>query len=158
LKSLYPDFPVALIQIADTRKPFLHDEAYHFSISHCGDYAAVIVSSKKKVGIDIEKPTEIISRIKNKFLNEEELSSFNECATIQFLTLIWSCKEAVFKWYGQGNVDFRKHILIEKINYEKQPMITSEILFTKSTGIHLQVQSFMYEELCLSWIATDIEK
>lgn len=156
LKTLYPHFPVALIQIADTRKPFLHNEAYHFSISHCGDYAAVIVSTNKRVGIDIEKPTEIINRIKNKFLNEEELGSFNVCGNIQQLTLMWSCKEAVFKWYGQGNVDFRKHILVKKINYERQPEITSEILFTRDNEIDLQVQSFYFAELCLSWIATVI--
>ncbi|HEV8081101.1 MAG TPA: 4-phosphopantetheinyl transferase, partial [Chitinophagaceae bacterium] len=41
LQHLYPDFPYHLIEIADTRKPFLPDEEYHFSISHCGDYAAV---------------------------------------------------------------------------------------------------------------------
>src|SRR5688572_33506351 len=32
LQFLFPDFPIRLIQIADTRKPFLEDEAYHFSI------------------------------------------------------------------------------------------------------------------------------
>jgi phosphopantetheinyl transferase len=44
LKRLFPDFPYELIQIADTRKPYLANEAYHFSISHCGDFAAAIVS------------------------------------------------------------------------------------------------------------------
>ena len=46
LKYLFPDFPVKLIKIADTKKPFLEDEAYHFSISHCDDYAAAIVRIK----------------------------------------------------------------------------------------------------------------
>src|SRR6188768_539243 len=32
LKELFPDFPVELIQIADTKKPFLENEPYHFSI------------------------------------------------------------------------------------------------------------------------------
>src|SRR6187397_2210460 len=48
LKHLYPGFPVALIKIADTKKPFLEDEAYHFSISHCNDYAAAIVSKTER--------------------------------------------------------------------------------------------------------------
>ena len=37
LKALFPGFPYELIKVADTRKPFLENEAYHFSISHCGD-------------------------------------------------------------------------------------------------------------------------
>ena len=44
LKELVPGFPVELIRIADTKKPYLENEPYHFSISHCGDYAAAIVS------------------------------------------------------------------------------------------------------------------
>ena len=52
LKELYPEFPISLIRIADTRKPFLENEPYHFSISHCGDYAAAIVSREFRVGID----------------------------------------------------------------------------------------------------------
>jgi phosphopantetheinyl transferase len=69
LQFLFPDFPYQLIEIADTRKPFLPDEQYHFSVSHCGDYAAAIVSRDKRVGIDIEIPVEKISRIMYKFLS-----------------------------------------------------------------------------------------
>ncbi|MEO6454267.1 MAG: 4-phosphopantetheinyl transferase, partial [Ginsengibacter sp.] len=39
LQELCPGFPYHLIEIAGTRKPFLANEKYHFSISHCGDYA-----------------------------------------------------------------------------------------------------------------------
>src|SRR5258706_6795424 len=76
LQFLFPDFPYELVQIADTRKPFLPGEQYHFSISHCGDYAAAIVSKDSRVGIDIELPGERIERIKNKFLDEKEMSAF----------------------------------------------------------------------------------
>ena len=36
LYALFDDFPLEEIVIADTRKPFLENEKYHFSISHCG--------------------------------------------------------------------------------------------------------------------------
>src|SRR5688572_5365899 len=67
LQFMFPGFPYELVRIADTRKPFLENEAYHFSISHCGDFAAAIVSSKSRVGIDIEIPKEKIGRISAKF-------------------------------------------------------------------------------------------
>src|SRR5436190_1663294 len=72
LKELFPDFPHELIRIAETRKPFLENEAYHFSISHCGNYAAVIVSSDHRVGVDIEQVSEKIEKVKHKFLSEAE--------------------------------------------------------------------------------------
>src|SRR5580765_6786569 len=77
LQFLFPDFPYHLIEIADTRKPFLPNEEYHFSISHCGDYAAVIVSEEKRVGIDIELVTPKIEKIKHKFLGVEEEKILN---------------------------------------------------------------------------------
>src|SRR5436189_4798792 len=76
LQYLFPDFPYELIQIADTRKPFLPDEQYHFSISHCGDFAAAIVSKDSRVGIDIEIPTDKVENIMHKFLSREEQQQF----------------------------------------------------------------------------------
>src|SRR5688572_24596109 len=109
LKYLFPDFPISLIQVADTRKPFLENEDYHFSISHCGDFAAVIVSNENRVGIDIEMISSKASRIAHKFISDEERFYFLQTSfsTEQLATLVWSCKEAVFKWYGLGKVDFR---------------------------------------------------
>src|SRR5436190_24350821 len=77
LKELYPNFPYELIRIADTRKPFLENEAYHFSISHCGPYAAVIVSSDFRVGTDVELTTAKVEKVKHKFLSpiEQEIIS-----------------------------------------------------------------------------------
>src|SRR5215213_4364864 len=113
LKYLFPDFPLSLILIADTRKPFLENEAYHFSISHCSDYAAAIVSTSNRVGVDIEVPTNKVEKIKHKFLSEGEWQPLydhwmknNSVVETELprelLTLLWSSKEAMFKWWGLG--------------------------------------------------------
>ncbi len=72
LTELFPDFPLEEILIADTRKPYLEDEQYHFSISHFGDYAAAIVSSKNRVGVDVEKVSPAVEKIRHKFLSRHE--------------------------------------------------------------------------------------
>ena len=111
LQFLFADFPYDLVRIADTRKPFLPNAEFHFSISHCSDFAAAIVSRHSRVGIDIERPVEKINNIRHKFLSENDIGHFTS-DNIQTLTLSWSVKEAVFKWYGDGGVDFREHIHI----------------------------------------------
>ena len=58
LSYLFPDFPVEEIRIADTRQPFLAGHPYHFSISHCGSFAAAVVSAGNRVGVDIELMTD----------------------------------------------------------------------------------------------------
>jgi phosphopantetheinyl transferase len=151
LQFLFPDFPYALIQIADTRKPFLPDEQYHFSISHCGDYAAAIVSIKQRVGVDIELPVEKILGIKEKFTGVKEFSIISPPATSksQVATIIWSAKEAVFKWYAVGGVDFRRDIRLEKINVEEQ---TIDCCFEK-TKSNLVIHFRQLDGLILTWIA-----
>ena len=162
LQHLYPDFPYHLIEIADTRKPFLPNEEYHFSISHCGDYAAVIVSKDHRVGIDIERVTAKVEKVKYKFLNEDELKTIgnmqlaigNNQSTNQhlnFLTLLWCCKEAVFKWIGSGGVDFKNDIHLKPfdLNFD-EGIINCE--FIKEEKIHLKIKYKFFEGLCLAWV------
>ena len=153
LQFLFPDFPYELIQIADTRKPFLPDEKYHFSISHCGDFAAAIVSKDKRVGIDIEIPVEKIVKVAPKFLSLEERQIFNiqfSMFNIQLITTLWSCKESVFKWYGNGGVDFRKHIELQYQNIEEESI---KCLFSKN-NTELTIHYRQFEHLVLAWVVS----
>ena len=154
LQYLFPAFPYELIKIADTRKPFLPDEQYHFSISHCGDYAAAIVSKDKRVGIDIEIPTEKISRIMYKFLSAKEHEQFHliqpDKDRIPFSTLLWSAKEAVFKWYGNGGVDFRKEIQLKKQHEENETIYS---FFSKDNS-ELIIHYRQFEHLVLAWVVS----
>ena len=154
LQYLFPAFPYELIQIADTRKPFLPDEQFHFSISHCGDYAAAIVSKDKRVGIDIEIPTEKISRIMYKFLSAYEHELFHliepDKNRIPFATLLWSAKESIFKWYGNGGVDFRKQIQLKKQHEANE---TIDCSFTKNDS-DLIIHYRQFDHLVLAWVVS----
>ena len=152
LQYLFPDFPYELIQIADTRKPFLPDEQYHFSISHCGDFAAAIVSKDSRVGVDIEIPTEKISKIMYKFLSAKEHELFHliqpDNDRIPFSTLLWSAKESIFKWYGDGGVDFRKEIQLKKQHEGNE---TIESFFSKN-NTELIIHYRQFDHLVLAWV------
>ena len=151
LQFLFPDFPYHLVQVADTRRPYLPNEEYHFSISHCGDYAAAIVSRSSRVGIDIEIPSQRIFRIKDKFLNEQEKNRWSVDGTqpdVVAMTLLWSCKEAVFKWHGNGGVDFSDHIIL--LAQSKKEEIIS-CVFTKNDA-ELSVHYRLFDHLVLAWV------
>lgn len=148
LQYLFPAFPYELIEIADTRKPYLPGDQYHFSISHCGDFAAAIVSKDKRVGVDIEIPVERILRIRDKFVSKQELDQFGGDDYHQ-LTLLWSSKEAVFKWYGDGGVDFREHIHLYR-NTDGKDIINCE--FTKNTPRALKIEYILFDQIVLAWV------
>ena len=153
LQFLFPNFPYDLIQIADTSKPFLSGEQYHFSISHCGDYAAAIVSKDSRVGIDIEIPVERIVRIRDKYLSSNEKIKWSVGGLkpdVRTLTLLWSCKESVFKWYGDGGVDFSEQI---QLIYQNHNTETTDCIFTKNNS-SLSIHYRMFDHLILAWVVS----
>jgi len=163
LKTLFPAFPYELIAIADTKKPYLPNDAYHFSISHCGDYAAAIVSSTERVGIDIEIPTFKVEKIRHKFLHPEELLHLEQqyrkddlpagiSSYYRSLTTLWSAKEAVFKWYGKGEVDFSEHIRLQvtgHLNNEKGEISGG---FYKNQPVSFVLPYVNFPEITLVWL------
>ncbi|MBD0295100.1 MAG: 4'-phosphopantetheinyl transferase superfamily protein [Flavisolibacter sp.] len=159
LSQLFPDFPIALIRIADTLKPYLKDEAYHFSISHCADFAAAIVSKSRRVGVDVELVSHKVRKVQHKFLSEDEIklvkqseamvenipiitSQNNSCN--ELLTLLWSCKEAVFKWYGLGEIDFREQIVVNRIKQMSEHTYCINICFQKEGEQQLALHSTFF--------------
>jgi phosphopantetheinyl transferase len=161
LKELFPDFPYELIRIASTRKPFLENDVYHFSISHCGDYAAVIVSSNHRVGVDIELPSEKLEKVQHKFLSDEEALTIlsrnqvdNPRSTLDLLTIAWSVKESMFKWYGIGKVDFKEHMQIDAFSLFNDKGV-AHCRFLKEMNKSLIVHSLFLNENCVTWVMTE---
>jgi 4'-phosphopantetheinyl transferase EntD len=162
LPTLFPDFPLEEIVIADTRKPFLENEKYHFSISHCGDYAAAIVSSSNRVGVDIELVTPKIGRISHKFLSPAEYGLAYRSANLgngiqidhsSMQTLLWSAKEAMYKWYGAGLVDFKKHMrLLGTLSQDDSGWIQMPFGFNKNGTVNLNVKGRWDGDITLAWV------
>ena len=155
LKYLQPDFPFDSIQIGFSKKPVLPANQFHFSISHCGDYAAAILSSEKLVGIDVELITPKIEKVKDKFLKLEELellqkNQFSE-SNIELITLFWSAKEAMFKWYGKGSISFKRNLPIKQIHPAKDGgKLNAQ--FSKEFVQDLDIEYRFFDSLCLAWV------
>ncbi len=142
LRHLDAGFPIHKIEISALRKPFLPPvENRHFSISHSFPYIAAAVSSTKNVGVDIQVFRDKIVRLQHKFLSEkEQLFCNNEPGK---LTLAWSAKEAVFKWYGAGGLDFIRQIPITDINWQEQPVQVAMNLMKDVNPRPLSVEGFI---------------
>jgi phosphopantetheinyl transferase len=157
LPYLFPDFPYHEIEIADTRKPFLPNEDFHFSISHCRDYAAAIVSRNNRVGVDIELVTPRVGNIKNKFLHPAELRFVNSqlvAEHLKLLTVLWCAKEAIYKWYGLGEVDFSD--MMRTFPFQLMDKGEIEAGFIKGAfQKKLTLQYQMMEGLSLVWLISD---
>ena len=112
----------------DFGKPHLHD-GKHISITHSHHFSAIIISDEI-VGIDIELQREKITRIADKFVDEEfqYLDKNNPEEYIKKLTVIWGTKEAIFKIRNEKGISFKDHIKVKPFQLEN-PELKAELHF-----------------------------
>ncbi len=97
----------------DFGKPHLKD-GKHISITHSNHFTGIIVGDGQEVGIDIEMQRDKILRIAHKFTPIEEYRTIaNTEALIRKLTVVWGCKESLYKIYAQPGLSFLHHINID---------------------------------------------
>jgi len=96
----------------DHGKPYLVNRDYEISLSHSYDYAAVMISKDKKVGVDIEKMKDKIELIKHKFLSVDELQQAQLDTSIEGLYVCWCVKEAIYKWNGRRGLELKKDMFV----------------------------------------------
>jgi len=110
LQLLQPDISVKDILVNPLGKPFHPHHSVRFSISHSYPYVAVAIHPSEEVGLDLQVITSKIERLQHKFLSAEE-QYFTEGNPAR-ITLAWTAKEAAFKWFGEGQIDFIRHMPI----------------------------------------------
>ena len=96
---------------SENGKPNLAVSGHKISISHSLGLLGIIIHPKLEVGIDLQHETEKIFRIKNRFMSPKELEASKDDEW-QLLTY-WCAKEALFKYYSKGNVEFSKNLFVE---------------------------------------------
>jgi 4'-phosphopantetheinyl transferase EntD len=129
-------FTNASVIYNDMGKPKLNN-GWNISISHSNEFVAILINPHKNCGIDIEKISKKVSRIKNKFLSPEDLL---EVTSDEDLTIYWGAKEALYKYYGEKEVLFAEHLFLS--DFSKQTnQFTGEINmpeFQKEINMHYE--------------------
>jgi 4'-phosphopantetheinyl transferase len=142
------------IAYADFGKPSLRLQSKnkHISITHSGDYSAIIINENLFVGIDIEKPAKRIDRVSERFLSENELGFIDTRNRYEHLTICWAAKEALFKIHGNLCYDFIQQIIIDPFEFSDSGVIDCSIL---GDDKHLQykVQYRKIDDYFLAYVA-----
>lgn len=156
LTVLEPEFPLEEILVAVSRRPYLPGNPFLFSLAHCGDYAIAIISKKYRVGIDIEEIGPKVEKVAAKFLAPAELAFLEKERRNSHLTVCWSAKEAVYKWYGLGGIDFRKNMQLQPFSPAPDGML--RCFFDKAPLqrlLRLFYQIDSENNVVVSWLVDD---
>lgn len=111
------------IVYSDNRKPFLHQSDYRISISHSRKLTSIMLSKSKKIGVDLEFMSHKISKIENKFINEDEKITIEPGKRKYHLYIHWCAKEALYKICDKQDINFRKNLTIEPFEPEDYGII-----------------------------------
>ena len=87
----------------------------NISISHSNEIAAIVFSNNKRIGLDVQLKESKILNIQNKFLNMSEKLKMGDDSTVDFLTMIWSSKESIFKAISKKGITLSENIIIDKV-------------------------------------------
>jgi phosphopantetheine--protein transferase-like protein len=135
-------------------KPYLVNFPHFISLSHSFDYAAVMISRTKPVGIDIELIKDKIERIAHKFMNADELSFMDPGHQTEHMYISWCAKEAIYKLQGKKNVSFLNNIRLNPFEYQHEGSFDARLELEDNTK-HFQVHYQQLESYMIGYVADD---
>lgn len=134
-------------------KPYLVNLPYHISLSHSFEYAAVMISKSRPVGIDIEQVRKKVELIAHKFMKPEELAFIDQQKKVDHLYACWCAKEAVYKCYGQKEISFADNIDLQQFpcfpEGNIQATLHNEAI---NTAFDYRVDYFRYEDYMVGYV------
>lgn len=149
--------PGDICRKAASGKPYLASETQAISISHSRQYVAVAMH-EAAVGLDVQVETAQVERVAHKFVNAEEWAWVRMAdAEVQryLLHVIWGAKEAMFKAYGLGAVDFRRHLTVAPLSWTVAGGATTARLHKPQTQLDYRV-SYRWVSGCVLVMVTEV--
>ena len=132
-------------------RPYLGLERKPLSLSHCEGYVAAIHAAVS-VGIDVERISSRVQKIKNYFMRNEELDLLGE--ENEALILAWSAKESIYKWFGEKHLGYKSQLCIRSVDF-----LTQSMEIEINTKDHCLIQPVFFRqdsEKVLTWTIGEI--
>ena len=136
------------LQFNEHGVPYLADQKF-CSLAHTATHAAAVLSNKA-VGVDVESYRDKIVRIAPKFRHQQEMFIRNKENEIEFLTRLWTAKEAIYKALGMPGIHFSKQILVTPFSLEDEKGSAYVVHQNKEYSFSLKFRSIKNGELCVA--------
>lgn len=135
------------VRCNENGKPYLFNQSHHISLSHSYNYAAVIISESKKVGIDVEIIKPKIEKLSHKFMSHSEFAHIDTKNIIPYLYVCWCAKEALYKLNGQRETSFKNNIFLQPFTFNGSGSFNAAIIKDQQndnfTVFYKQIDNYM---------------
>jgi 4'-phosphopantetheinyl transferase EntD len=147
LRELDPNYRLTY----EGRIPWMANGMY-VSLTHAHNVGAAMLSRDYIVGLDVELQREQLFKISQKFLHPDEKLHIRPERALQDLHVYWGAKEALFKIWKVGEVDFSHELRVDPFPAADAGETTAQILKNDNV-IHCLVNYQMVEgyHLVFAW-------
>ena len=114
-------------------RPFLPNKPDHVSIAHTQRFVVVMSHPVRRVGVDIERLDRNFSTVEARALAPCERSYLSSERRPLQLAILWSAKEAFFKYISQEKIDFATQMEIEPFIPEEFGVLCARFLHRDQT-------------------------
>ncbi|HCC70607.1 MAG TPA: hypothetical protein DEQ09_05580 [Bacteroidales bacterium] len=142
--------PEARIVYNKNNKPFIKDGSHFISISHSHKLTAIMLSSRERIGIDLEYMSSNIMRIARKFINRNEKVTRKRDLRKYHLYLHWCAKESLYKICDKEGINMQKNITIHPFTVEESGDITGKV-HSEMINEVFDLQYTRYENYAIVW-------
>lgn len=144
-----------LIEKDEFGKPYLKNFPFHISITHTNQFCAVILSEHQPCGIDIESADRRLCKIKHKFVSSYEQLYVTKGYEDAYYLIIWTVKEAIYKWYGKKGLDFIQNMIIHPFTIDKEHgVVYYEFVFQGKKITSIAYYSVLHNHI-ITWLQGD---
>ena len=131
-------------------KPFVRGYTHNISISHSNNLTAVLISKDKRVGIDLEFMSGKISKVADKFINENEKITEDPELIKYHLYLHWCAKEALYKICDKQDINFRDGITIEPFTPDEHGFMNGHVVNGNGKE-DIELEYLQHDNYALVW-------
>ena len=124
IQSIYDENE--FITYSKNGKPNLAISGHKISISHSKGLLGILIHPEVEVGIDLQHETPKIIKIHRRFMSPKELEN-SEGDEWQMLTH-WCAKEALYKYYSKGKVEFSSNLFVEAFELQNSGKLKGKIM------------------------------
>lgn len=112
-------------------------EVRFVSISHTSEQVAVMLS-RSRCGVDIEQIDRHFSKVASRYITHEEREQFEVLVGEQFEALLWSAKEALYKYGAHEGLDFLQDMIVTAIDPTSQTL-SAELYGLATSPVHYRL-------------------
>lgn len=127
-------------------KPYLVDSKLRMSLTHSKEYVAVAIHPTQELGIDLERPSTKMWRIKERLFTESEITAIGD--NLRTMSIFWSAKEGLYKLYGKRGIGFKENLFL-KFEHDE---LKGSIEIGEDYATFHKVHTVDFQDFILVWV------